>query len=178
MSTGASCVALDWNFQGTSSTSSGAGGDAASGTSASATSGTGGTSGATTSAATTGSGGSGGGTGCAPGLTLCGSSCVSTDSDPSNCGECGHGCQGQGCTASVCKAVTLVAGQDSPWGLAVDSTSAYWLSVGGQAVIKMPIGGGAAAPLYPGQPNTLVGNLQGIAVDKSYVYWTDYSNNL
>lgn len=39
---------------------------------------------------------------CAPGLTKCGALCVSTASDPQNCGKCFNSCQGGACQGGVC----------------------------------------------------------------------------
>ncbi len=38
---------------------------------------------------------------CGPG-SMCGGACVDLDSDPSNCGSCGHACSGASCVGGVC----------------------------------------------------------------------------
>ncbi len=51
---------------------------------------------------TAGSGGTGGGLDCGP-LEPCGGECVDLDSDPQNCGSCGHECQTGLCGAGQCQ---------------------------------------------------------------------------
>jgi hypothetical protein len=44
----------------------------------------------------------------APGYQDCGG-CTNTDSDPNNCGSCGHFCSG-GCVSGQCQCVSVVCG--------------------------------------------------------------------
>jgi len=46
---------------------------------------------------------------CAADKAACGNACVDTQSDPKNCGRCGHSCLAGTCTAGVCKATTLLS---------------------------------------------------------------------
>jgi hypothetical protein len=50
--------------------------------------------------------------------------------------------------------------------LAVDATSAYWMAVGGDAIIKVSLAGGAITTLASGQCPSA------IAIDATSVYWT------
>jgi hypothetical protein len=43
------------------------------------------------------------GVACNANLTSCGDACVDTQSDPSDCGRCGHGCQGAACISGRCQ---------------------------------------------------------------------------
>lgn len=194
VSVAASCVALDWNFEGSaassgngasssgnaggggSSTSSSSGITTASGSS-SVTSGDGGAgTAASTSSISASSSGSGGASGCpVAGMVECVGLCVDLTIDGSNCGACGHSCQGQSCADSICTPVALASGLNTPWGLAVDSASIYWLSTNTPLVAKMPIGGSPNPSPVAAGANTLPGNLQGIALLGLDVFWTDYA---
>ncbi len=50
------------------------------------------------------------------------------ETDPDNCGRCGHSCQGGACLDGVCQPVTIAPDEDSPVSIAVDGTSVYWLN--------------------------------------------------
>lgn len=173
VSIAASCVALDWNFEGSAASSGSASG------SSSVTSGNGGAgTGGTTSSGSVSSSGSGGAPGCpVAGMVECGGLCVDLTTNGSNCGACGHSCQGQSCAGSICAPVTLASNLNTPWGLAVDSTTIYWLSTGAKFVETMPIGGAPIPTPIADGPNTIPGNLQGIAVQATEVFWTDHENS-
>jgi sugar lactone lactonase YvrE len=73
-------------------------------------------------------------------------------------------------------ATTLLSGQSTPWGIAVDTTTIYWSNQGTSAnnytdgsVVSMPIGGSTPTTLagMQGQP-------EGIVVDATSVYWVNY----
>jgi hypothetical protein len=63
--------------------------------------------------------------------------------------------------------VTNLATGGTPWSLAVDDTSVYW--VDGSSVRKVPVAGGSAVFLAVGQSNPV-----GIAVDDQHVFWSNY----
>lgn len=69
---------------------------------------------------------------CDAGEMLCGATCVNTSSNGSNCGSCGHSCQGGGCAGGKCQALQMfsavpadivLAGGNIFW---VDGTSGVW----------------------------------------------------
>ena len=67
--------------------------------------------------------------------------------------------------------ITLASGQPNPQAIAIDSTNVYWVTnvtgVAQNAVLKMPLHGGAISTLATGL------DPRGIAVDTTSVYWTD-----
>ncbi len=73
---------------------------------------------------------------------------------------------------------TIASAQNYPVEVTVDPTSVYWTASGtvanafnDGALMKAPIGGGAATPLASAQPTPF-----GIAVDATNVYWTNNDN--
>jgi uncharacterized protein YegL len=95
--------------------------------------------------------------------------CLTVQCGPSphigaDCGDCGA--NGTCDTRGKCL-MTLATGQNSPWRIAVDSTSVYFLSAGAGSVRKVPKGGGSVTDLATGQ------SPYGLALDTSYVYWTN-----
>jgi hypothetical protein len=86
------------------------------------------------------------------------------DSDPKNCGACGHDCLGGGCAAGLCRPVELyvipsaTAQVNTPTAIAVDATSIYVgvldtrASSNGGSILKLPIAGGAAQTLLASMP--------------------------
>lgn len=65
-----------------------------------------------------------------------GDACTDVQTDPLNCGTCGHDCFGALCVAGACGvAPTLLASGQSPASLAVDATNVYWVNE-----LKQPAG--------------------------------------
>ena len=62
--------------------------------------------------------------------------------------------------------VTLAGSQFEPRGIAIDSTSVYWVNNGSAVIMKAPLDGGAPVTLTTAQNSVLA-----IAVDETSVYW-------
>jgi len=65
---------------------------------------------------------------CACQLSTCGTACVNLDSDPKNCGACGHDCLGGPCSGGYCRPYKLgdvATGKISLGGLVPDGAKVY-----------------------------------------------------
>jgi hypothetical protein len=98
-------------------------------------------------------------------FVLCHGACTDVDSDPMNCGVCGHDCRGTLCNMGLCNATGIVTGT-SPVELVVDPTHVYYTDGDGN-VSKVVSSGGTAVVLATG-----VASPYGIAVDTKSVYFT------
>jgi len=92
--------------------------------------------------------------------------------DPSNCGACGHDCQGGACSAGACGPVTLAVTHGSI-GIAIDSTYVYWADNEAGAIEKI-----SKSLTREGTPSTVASgaptqNVQAVASDGTYIYWTN-----
>ena len=56
----------------------------------------------------------------------CGGACVNLDSDPGNCGECGHDCLGGSCSAGTCEPIELATGKGRLFMVQVDEDHVYY----------------------------------------------------
>src|SRR5258707_504200 len=63
--------------------------------------------------------------------------------------------------------VTIAMGQNSPWRLAVDSSTVFWTDSGGD-LFKAPLAGGMPIALASG-----LSSPAGVAIDDSNVYWAN-----
>jgi hypothetical protein len=115
------------------------------------------------------------GTCCPTTGAVCSGVCVvDTSSDSRNCGACGHDCQGGICAGGQCQPIILATNADYPFGIAVDSTSVYWVNQAWDAptpsgsVMKIGVTGGTLVTLASGQPQP-----QAVALDANNVYWVN-----
>jgi hypothetical protein len=123
---------------------------------------------------------------CDTGLTHCGGSCVDSQSDPNNCGRCGHGCVGGACVAGQCQSWLVASASISSIGLGVpragmygavdlatDGTNVVWIDPS-QGVLEVPAaGGGATVNLSPLQYSS-TGSPVSLAMVHGVVAWTQW----
>jgi hypothetical protein len=96
--------------------------------------------------------------------------CGDMQTDPLNCGVCGHDCLGGACVAGQCQPVVVAWGQAYPCCIQLDSDHVYWLNS------DTPDGALQVAPKSGGDPTTLVAQLgspSGLVLDESYAYWAN-----
>ena len=106
-----------------------------------------------------------------PGQMFCAGQCIDVQSNPQNCGACGHGCLGQACSEGACVPTTLSTAYVA-WGdLAQDSSTLYFTNADG-ALRAVPKIGGVTRTIAAG-----LGSPLGVAVDANYAYVADAGKN-
>ncbi len=90
-------------------------------------------------------------------------------SDPNNCGQCGHSCQGGACTGGVCQPY-VVATTPNARSIAADETNVYWtISTATGAVMQAAVtGAGGSRTIAGSQPQPME-----VRVNGATVYFTD-----
>jgi hypothetical protein len=98
---------------------------------------------------------------------------VDLQSDPANCGSCGHSCRGSACSAGVCAEQVVASGGLDPV-IAVDDSNAYYsLPLDGSAASlqRAPKNGGATVPLVK------TGYVASMAIGGGRLVWATKDSN-
>jgi hypothetical protein len=131
------------------------------------------------------------GVACGGSLTHCGASCVDSQTDPNNCGRCGHSCVAGACVAGQCQSWVVTntstanailninrGGDNFQVDFAVDGTSVVWLDKT-EGVLKVSATAGPSSPIATLSPLPLSNNALpgGLAMANGVVAWTMYNDN-
>ena len=98
---------------------------------------------------------------CVSGRTPCGSACLDLQTDPGNCGSCGHDCLGGTCAGGACQPFLVVGPPTIQFGapIASDGTNVIWYDNNRNNISEIPIRGGSAVTLTStGSPSFSVAN--------------------
>jgi hypothetical protein len=110
---------------------------------------------------------------CDPGYSTCSTGCCScgdVQTDPNNCGTCGHSCGGRACVDGVCGGTVIATSQANAYAIAADDDNVYWTTTGADSsVVQAPVGGGGATVLYSSANDFPAA----LAVVSGQVYFTD-----
>ena len=87
---------------------------------------------------------------CESGYVTCGAGCCTcgnTQTDPNNCGTCGHSCMGEACNDGVCGSVVVAQNQQNAFAITADDQNVYWTTTGINASIlqALPVDRGGAS---------------------------------
>jgi hypothetical protein len=109
--------------------------------------------------------------------------CVDTQSDPSNCGTCGHVCTAVAPSTVSCNTGRCLIALASPAlgindyvsHVAYDATNVYFATTynaSSAALLSVPIGGGTVTTISP-----LADDVGGLAVGNGELYWTSHNQS-
>jgi hypothetical protein len=116
---------------------------------------------------------------CAASYTQCAKDCVDLQSDPKNCGSCGHDCVGGACSAGQCQpwvVAQTTQGDLIPWGpagarglIVSDGVNAVWFDRD-TGVLEAPISGAGPTIILAAMSDAPV--IGGLAIANHIVAWT------
>lgn len=101
---------------------------------------------------------------CEEGLAACATGCFDLETDPNNCGSCGHGCQGQGCSDGRCEPATIVSGQAVTYRMALSDAELFFINGEGDLNRVSKQGGPTVAI-------AVSTDLRGVGVDGDTLFW-------
>ncbi|MBX3209779.1 MAG: hypothetical protein KF764_32395 [Labilithrix sp.] len=88
--------------------------------------------------------------------------------DPSNCGRCGHDCLGGACNAGKCESVLVKGGLENPVDLVTDAMNVYVTARGNGAVLRIAKDGSKTDVLASGHSEA-----RGVTLDGQNLYWSN-----
>lgn len=104
--------------------------------------------------------------------SMCGVACAHLQTDPGNCGTCGHDCLGGTCVGGACQPSVLVSNQQDPYDIAIDGTNVYWVdniaTIGTVNACALTGCNNTPTVLASGQSGPT-----GITVNAGVVYWVN-----
>ncbi|MBX3202436.1 MAG: hypothetical protein KF894_30200, partial [Labilithrix sp.] len=100
------------------------------------------------------------------GPTTCDESKLQTD--PKNCGRCGHDCLGGACNAGKCESVLLAGGLENPVDLTLDGANVYVTARGNGAVLRVAKDGSKTDVLVSGHDEA-----RGVTLDGQNLFWSN-----
>jgi hypothetical protein len=106
---------------------------------------------------------------CTAATTLCGSACIDLESSPTDCGKCGHSCNGGACTTHTCGPIDVASGFTEVSSIAASSMGIVMV-VNGSDVKRCGIPTGCSAATLS-DISTGSNNLNRVAVAGSEVFW-------
>jgi hypothetical protein len=123
---------------------------------------------------------------CGTNLTRCANACVAVQTDPNNCGRCGHGCVAGACVSGRCQSWVVAntsvahagllvarAGTYEHADLVTDGTNVVWVDTY-QGVLQVSATAGPSAPIVNLSPMQSSNSVQAanLAMAKGVVVWT------
>jgi hypothetical protein len=101
----------------------------------------------------------------------CGTECIDGQTDNTNCGGCGHDCQGGSCVSGLCPITEIATGLQEPYSVALDSAYAYWATHSNPTatIQRAPLSGGADQDMADAGLNP-----RELILDGTDLYWSCY----
>ncbi len=100
---------------------------------------------------------------------------VDLDSDPKNCGRCGHDCLGGECTMGTCQPLELARNQGAVLAIALDDHFIYWGGDSSSIAKKSIDNSGTSTELVPAAAKEYAYSL--VVVDQTLFWSNDWKDN-